>query len=65
MSKKVFNFYFWIGEVNFSIIHKSVNQFINLNLKIDSKEPVRVEKVKTTGVAGLNLDAGNLAVAYD
>lgn len=38
---------------------------VDVNLKIDSPVPVRVEKVKTTGVANVIADVGNLAVAYD
>lgn len=39
---------------------------VDVKVKIDSQAPARVEKVKTTGVAGLNLDVGNFAISgYD
>ena len=37
---------------------------VDVNVKIDSQTPVRVEKVKTTGVANVNADVGNFAIAY-
>ncbi len=37
---------------------------VDVKVKIDSQVPARVEKVKTTGVANVNADVGDLAIAY-